>query len=104
MKNIFAKFQKGAKFQSSKQLLMILVSMQILVLGITIYVLRSREGGVGSNASSFVPIWIAVMIPILASSKRFDSKKNKQAFWMLLVGLALLVLLGTVIFLLKVLN
>ncbi|MEN8253034.1 MAG: hypothetical protein ABFQ62_01500 [Patescibacteria group bacterium] len=105
MKNLLNIFPKSAEFKSSKQILMILISLQILVLGFVIYVLKSREGGVGSSDNlSYTPIWFAVMIPILASTKKLDAKQEKKSFWMILVGLAVLVLLGMLLFLLKTIN
>jgi uncharacterized membrane protein YhaH (DUF805 family) len=95
------------KLKQPKYLLVALIGLQVILLTTTIFVLKSRAGTGGesnSTSSSFLPIWIAVFIPIIATMRKRQTVVQKSTWLWLLVGLATLVLLGMIVFLLKTLN
>jgi hypothetical protein len=81
-----------------------LVALQIVVLIATIFMPRERGDG-GGSSSSFLPIWVAIFIPIiLAKRRREQTYKQKAILLWVTAGLALLLLVGMMVFLLKTLN
>lgn len=88
----------------SKMLLVIGIIVLILALGLTIYLVLQKTGvDTGSrgddNNSSFtmIPIWIAVLIPIIAAKKKKNqekelSDKQKRALFIIIALTGLLVL------------
>ena len=83
-----------------------LVFLQIVVIVTTAIVLRDR-GGSGDetkDVSTFVPIWLVILIPFIASRKKSRSEEQKKKGLWIFVVLGALFLLAATIFLLKALR
>lgn len=93
------------KLRQPMYLLVVLILLQVILLATTIFVLKggSNQTNADSN-TSFVPIWIAVFIPLIATIRKPQTEKRKKLWMWLLVGLATLVLLGMLVILVKSLN
>jgi len=86
-----------------KYILIGLVLLQIVVLGL-VFFFRKGSGSSGDgevSSSSLVPFWLIILIPIIVSRrKKQTSTQTKNLIW-LAVGLAVVVLLGMTVFLLR---
>lgn len=77
-----------------------IVVLQVVFLQLTMFSVRS-EGGGGKNNASIFPIWIAVLTPIIVSQNKKENHATRTGLLWALVGLAVLVLVGLIIFYLK---
>lgn len=94
------------KNEKLKKILLFIVGLQVLALGATMFFLFSRGsgssgGGEGSSSSTLLPLWIAIFIPIIVSQNKKKTGKEMQKRMYMLIGLAILVLLGIVLVFLK---
>jgi len=98
--------KKEKNLKLAQYILVGLVVLQVIVLGIIMLTTRGRGSGSrsGGNSSGFpLAIWVVIFVPLLVSRnkrKKTDEATKKKMLWVL-VGLAILVLLGMIVFLLK---
>jgi len=76
-----------------KKILIIVVGLQFLIIGATLFFVLQNKGGGGGNSSDssassfipFLPVWIAVFIPILVLRKKEQTEGEKQrVLWVVL--------------------
>jgi len=89
--------------KSSKKLTYLLIGLvvlQVIVLAATMLTLKGRGSGGRDSGSSSFPFWLVIFIPIIAAKrkKKASEEEENKRLWMM-VGLAVLVLLGMAIFL-----
>lgn len=89
-----------------KSIIALLIFLQVLVIAMTAIVLRNRGSGSSqtNGVSSIVPIWFVLLIPFFASRKKGQNEKQKKNILLIAIGLAILVLLAALTFLLKALK
>ncbi|MFC1626670.1 hypothetical protein ACFL1P_00535 [Patescibacteria group bacterium] len=101
LKNLFKKYPHIQKF-----LLISLVALQVGILIFTLFVVKQKIDSSSNSSNSsfpFIPIWAAIFIPIIAIRKKEKQTiEQKQRLMWLLIGLAILVLLGMIVFLIKI--
>jgi cation transport ATPase len=91
-----------------KKLLIVGIMLQILVLGLTMYMTTSKGVGGGAHNDNdfnfvvFVPIWIAIMTPFMVSKNKSLSEERKYRKLLILAALAGLVLAVMLVFLIKI--
>ena len=91
----------------AKKKIMILVGLLIVGIGLAVFIYINKSGSgtgksdsSGASIASFIPIWIAIFIPIIVAQKKNKKElsKNRKMLLMALVGLTVLLVLGTIIF------
>jgi len=100
--------KKEKNLKLAKYILVGLVVLQIVILAVTMLTIKGRgssnSSGGDSNNGFPLAIWIAIFVPLLAvrnKNRKPDEATKRRMMWVL-VGLAVLVLLGMIVFLLKV--
>lgn len=84
----------------------IIAGLVALAVGIVVAYMFIREGNAGKGESSgasiatFVPIWVAIMIPFMVSKNKQQATVNqKKVLILLAIGLILMTALGVFLFL-----
>jgi hypothetical protein len=92
---------------STKKLKIIIgfvVGLQVLFVALTAFYLNKSPSGSSSGDSGGFPIaiWVAIFLPIIISQRKNKmSEEAKRKGLMIVLGLGILVLVGSVFFLLK---
>jgi len=98
--------KKELNVKNLKMILFGVVALQFIGIAATMVFLRSRGGSSGGGDSSdsgsfvpFLPIWVAVFVPLLARRKKEQTEEEKKKMLLGMLALAVLVLIGIVTFL-----
>lgn len=88
-----------------KYILVGLVTLQVVALAGTLIINKNKGESVsssdsGSSFASMLPIWVAIFVPLFASKKKKKptTEQEKVKMFLLLIGLAVLVLFGMLAF------
>ena len=88
--------------QHKTQVIIAVIVGALVLAGIIAFVLTNKPGsGDGSRDTSFIsylPIWVAVFIPLLAKKKKQSASVNRQKLLIIAVILGILFVLGAVTF------
>lgn len=65
-----------------KYILAVLVGLQLLVMGLMFYKYKGGKIGGGSgNSSSYLPIWVAVMVPFIVNKRKKKKTSEEEKRW-----------------------
>lgn len=92
------------KNKKLKKILLAVVGLQVVVVVATLYFVLGRSGGSGGgsgggNMATFLPIWVAVFVPVFAAQQKKKPGEEKKWLYVLL-GLGVAVLVAMVVFML----